>query len=372
MKRRRVVLVFGTRPEAIKMAPVLSALRARADRFEPQVWLTGQHREMLDQVLEVFQITPDLDLELMRPDQSPAEIAAGALEKLAPRLAESPPDALLVQGDTITAFAAALAAFLGRVPVGHVEAGLRSGDRFRPFPEEVNRRLATVVTDFHFAPTAPARDNLLAEGVLDDRIVVTGNTVVDALLQTVRDGYAFEDSVLASLDWSRPVVLITMHRRESFGGPLRTAAEAMREIAQQRPEAQLVFPLHRNPRVRGPMQEILQDQAGVHLVDPLGYREFANLMARATLALTDSGGIQEEAPSLNLPVLVMRDVTERPEGIATGAARLVGTDRDSIVSGTLALLDDPEARQKMGEASNPYGDGRAAERIADALERFLA
>jgi UDP-N-acetylglucosamine 2-epimerase (non-hydrolysing) len=368
----RALLVFGTRPEAIKMAPVWRALRERPGRFAVSVCLTAQHREMLDQVLAAFGIVPDHDLDLMRPDQSPADVAAAAIAGLSARFAADRPDVVLVQGDTISTFAAAFAAYLQRIRVGHVEAGLRSGDRRRPFPEEMSRRLTTVAADFHFAPTERARQNLLRTGVADERIVVTGNTVIDALLQTRRDGYAFQDPVLASLDLSRPTVLVTMHRRESFGGPLRTAAEAMREIAARRPDAQIVFPVHRNPNVRGPMREVLAGEERVHLLDPLGYVEFVHLMARATLALTDSGGIQEEAPTLHLPVLVMREVTERPEGVEAGAARLVGTDRDRIVAEVLRLLDDPEARAAMAAAPNPYGDGRAARRIADALERFLA
>jgi UDP-N-acetylglucosamine 2-epimerase (non-hydrolysing) len=327
---------------------------------------------MLDQVLECFGLEADSDLDLMRSDQSPAEVAASTLEHLTPLIASARPDLVLVQGDTTTTFGAAVAAYLQKVKVGHVEAGLRTGDRYSPFPEEMNRRLTTAASDYHFAPTETARRNLLREGVPEGRIVVTGNTVIDALLQIVREDHVFADPVLRALDYARPVILITMHRRESFGGPLGTAAEAMLAIARARSDVQLVFPVHRNPNVRRPMMEILGGHDRIHLIDPLDYREFAHLMAWSTLALTDSGGVQEEAPSLDLPVLVMRDVTERPEGVEAGAAILVGTDRDRIVTETIRLLDDEEARRRMASARNPYGDGRAAERIADALERFLA
>ncbi len=367
----RVMVVLGTRPEAIKLAPVLEMIRSRP-RFRATVCLTGQHREMLDQVLDHFGITPDIDLALMRPDQTPAGFAAQALEALSDRLGRERPDLVLVQGDTITTFIAAFAAFLARVPVAHVEAGLRTSDRARPFPEEMSRRLTGVVADYHFPPTEGARRNLLAEGIPDARIVVTGNTAIDAILRAADRPHTFGDAALREIDFARPVVLVTMHRRESFGGPLRAAAEAIREIARDRPEASIVFPVHRNPNVRGPMEEILGGEPRIHLIDPVPYGDFVHLMARSAIVLTDSGGIQEEAPSLGIPVLVMRDVTERPEGIAAGVARLVGTDRARIVGETLALIDDPARRRSMVCAANPYGDGRAAERIADALERFLA
>jgi UDP-N-acetylglucosamine 2-epimerase (non-hydrolysing) len=366
----RALLVFGTRPEAIKMAPVAAALRERPDRFEVRLCLTGQHREMLDQVMQAFDLSADVDLGLMRPDQTPADVAAAALHALGGPLEALAPDVVLVQGDTITTFAAAFAAYLRRVPVGHVEAGLRTDDRYRPFPEEMNRRLTTACADWHFAPTEHARRNLLREGIPEAAVVVTGNTVVDALLRTVRRDYVFADPQLRAIDFGRPVVLVTMHRRESFGGPLEEAARAMGDIAAARPDARLVFPVHRNPNVRGPMERLLGGRPGIVLTDPLDYREFVHLMSRATLALTDSGGIQEEAPSLRLPVLVMRDVTERPEAVEAGTSRLVGTSRERIVGETLRLLDDPDGRARM-TASNPYGDGRAAERIADALERVL-
>jgi UDP-N-acetylglucosamine 2-epimerase (non-hydrolysing) len=277
---------------------------------------------------------------------------------------------VLVQGDTITTFAAAFAAYLQKIRIGHVEAGLRTDDRYRPFPEEMTRRLTTACADYHFAPTERARANLLREGIPDAAIVVTGNTVVDALLATVRDDFEFEHPALRALDFERPTILVTMHRRESHGAPLAEAAEAIRLVAAARPRVQVVFPVHRNPNVRGPIERILGGEDRIKLIDPLDYRQFVHLMARSTLTLTDSGGIQEEAPSLHLPVLVLRDVTERPEAVEAGTSRLVGTQRDRIVTETLRLIDDPDERARM-TAVNPYGDGRAAERIVDALEQLL-
>ncbi|MGD8374998.1 MAG: UDP-N-acetylglucosamine 2-epimerase (non-hydrolyzing) [Acidobacteriota bacterium] len=365
------MLAFGTRPEAVKMAPVHRALQGRVGRLRSSLCLTAQHREMLDQVLEVFGLHADRDLDLMRPDQSPADVASAAIAGLSRTFAEERPDLVLVQGDTITTFAAAIAAYLQRIPVGHVEAGLRTGDRHHPFPEEMNRRLTTVAADLHFPPTEAARENLLREGIPPDRIVVTGNTVIDALLEIRSRPHRFRMEALSRIDFSIPTIVVTMHRRESFGGPLRAAAEAMREIARRRENVQLVFPVHRNPNVRGPMEAILGGEERVHLTDPVDYLDFVHLMDRSTLALTDSGGVQEEAPSLDLPVLVMREVTERPEGVAAGASILVGTDRARIVKEVLRLLDDHEARARMATIPNPYGDGRASERIADAVERFL-
>jgi len=370
VSRARVLLVFGTRPEAIKMAPVVTALRRYPERFEAQICLTGQHREMLDQVMEAFALTADVDLDLMRADQSPGGVAAAALGALARPLAELAPDVVLVQGDTITTFAAAFAAYLQKIRVGHVEAGLRTDDRYRPFPEEMTRRLTTACADYHFAPTERARANLLREGIPDAAVVVTGNTVVDALLATVRDDFEFELPALRALDFGRPTVLVTMHRRESHGAPLAEAAEAVRAIAAARPHVQVVFPVHRNPNVRGPIERILGGQDRILLIDPLEYRQFVHLMARSTLALTDSGGIQEEAPSLRLPVLVLREVTERPEAVEAGTSRLVGTRRERIVTETLRLIDDPAERERMTSV-NPYGDGHAAERIVAALDRML-
>ena len=367
----RVLSVFGTRPEAIKMAPVVRALRAAPGRFESLVCVTAQHRTMLDQVLEVFELTADVDLDLMVPGQSPAGIAAGILDRLPELLRRVRPDVVLVQGDTVTTFAAAFAAFLERVPTGHVEAGLRTGDRWQPFPEEMNRVLTTRIAALHFAPTPAARDALLAEGIASSDLYLTGNTVIDALLQTVRADYRFRTPALAALDPARRVVLVTTHRRESFGAPLRSTCAALRELAGRFPELQFVLPVHPNPEVKRVVEELLCDLQGMHLIPPVDYLEFVHLMARADLVLTDSGGVQEEAPSLGKPVLVLREVTERPEGVVAGTAVVVGTDRDRIVSTASELLTSPAAYARMANAVNPYGDGRATERIVAALaDRF--
>jgi UDP-N-acetylglucosamine 2-epimerase (non-hydrolysing) len=367
----RVLSVFGTRPEAIKMAPVVRALRAVPDRFESLVCVTAQHRTMLDQVLEVFELEADADLDLMVPGQSPAGIAAGVLQGLPPLLQRLRPDVVLVQGDTMTTFAAAFAAFLERVPAGHIEAGLRTGNRWQPFPEEMNRVLTTRIAALHFAPTPASREALLSEGVPPADVYLTGNTVIDALLQTVRQDYRFRTPALTALEPGRRVVLVTTHRRESFGAPLRAICTAIRELAGRFPDLQFVLPVHPNPQVKATVEEFLCDLPAMHLIAPVDYLEFVHLLARADLVLTDSGGVQEEAPSLGKPVLVLREVTERPEGVAAGTARVVGTDQARIVAAASELLSSPEAYARMANAVNPYGDGRAGERIATALgERF--
>jgi UDP-N-acetylglucosamine 2-epimerase (non-hydrolysing) len=367
----RVLSVFGTRPEAVKMAPVVRALAARPADFESLVCVSAQHRGLLDQVLEDFALRADFDLDLMRAGQSPAEVASRVLAELPPLLRRVRPDVVLVQGDTTTTFATAFASFLERTPVGHVEAGLRTGNLEQPFPEELNRVLTTRAACLHFAPTEGARTALLAEGVPDADVRVTGNTVIDALLQTVSADYAFRDPVLRGLDARRRVVLVTTHRRESFGAPLGSICAALATLARRRWDCDFVIPVHPNPRVRAALVPALEGRANVHLLEPLGYREFVQLMARAHLILTDSGGIQEEAPALGVPVLVLRETTERPEAVAAGAARLVGTDETAIVRHALELLGDRAAHARMAGARNPYGDGRAAERIAEALlERF--
>jgi UDP-N-acetylglucosamine 2-epimerase (non-hydrolysing) len=367
----RVLSVFGTRPEAIKMAPVVRALQAAPDRFESLVCVSAQHREMLDQVLSVFGLQADFDLDLMTPGQTPAEITARVLEGLPPLLRRVRPDILLVQGDTMTSFAGAFAAYLERIPSGHVEAGLRTGDRWRPFPEEMNRVLTTRLASIHFAPTPQARDQLLAEGVPADDVHLTGNTVIDALLQTVRADYRFRTPALAELDPRRRLVLITTHRRESFGAPLRSTCAAIRELGCRFPDLQFVLPVHPNPKVKSTVEELLRDLPGMHLIDPVDYVEFVHLMARSHLILTDSGGVQEEAPTLGKPVLVLREVTERPEGVAAGTAVVVGTDQARIVAIASELLTSPAAYERMANAVNPYGDGHAAERIVNAIaERF--
>jgi UDP-N-acetylglucosamine 2-epimerase (non-hydrolysing) len=367
----RVLSVFGTRPEAIKMAPVVHALQGSPRQFESVVCVSAQHRAMLDQVLGVFGVRADHDLDLMTAGQLPAEITARVLERLPSLLREIRPDVLLVQGDTMTTFAAAFAAYLERIPSGHVEAGLRTGDRYQPFPEEMNRVMTTRLASIHFAPTAQARAALLAEGVPAGDVHLTGNTVIDALLQTVSESYSFRSPQLVSLDARRRLVLVTTHRRESFGAPLRSTCAAIRDLAQRFPDLQFVLPVHPNPEVKETVERLLCDLPGMYLIEPVDYLEFVHLMNRSYLVLTDSGGVQEEAPSLGKPVLVLREVTERPEGVDAGTAVLVGTDRDRIVQVASELLTSNAAYERMANAVNPYGDGQASGRIVKALrERF--
>ena len=365
----RVLSVFGTRPEAIKMAPVVHQLRARPNRFESLVCVSAQHRDMLDQVLDVFALTADHDLAIMTPGQSPAGVAARVLDRLPPLLREVRPDVLLVQGDTMTTFAASFAAYLERIPSCHVEAGLRTGNRYHPFPEEMNRVLTTRLADLHFAPTTTARDRLLAEGVPADTVLLTGNTVIDALLSTVKPDYQFKTPALAALDPASRLVLVTTHRRESFGAPLRAICAAIVDLVSRFPDIEVVLPVHPNPEVKGTVEAALCDTPRVRLIQPVDYVEFVHLMARAHLILTDSGGVQEEAPSLGKPVLVLRETTERPEGVDAGTAVVVGTDRERIVATASRLLSSHEAYERMANAVSPYGDGRASERIAAALEQ---
>ncbi len=373
-RRVRVLSVFGTRPEAIKMAPVVLRLAAHPG-FEAKVCVTAQHRRMLDSVLEAFAIRPDFDLDVMRERQSLCGIAARVLDGLEPVLARFRPDRVLVHGDTTTTLAAALAAFYHKIPVGHVEAGLRTGDLFAPWPEEANRKLTAVVTDLHFAPTERARRALLAEGVPAERILVTGNTVIDALFLArarLRADPALERAIAARFAFLRPdrrLVLVTGHRRESFGTGFENICRALAELARRNPDVEILYPVHLNPNVHEPVFRILGGLPSVHLIEPVDYLPFVHLMDRAHLVITDSGGIQEEAPSLGKPVLVMREVTERPEAIEAGTVRLVGTDPARILDESERLLRDPAAYRRMANAVNPYGDGRAAERIVAALER---
>ncbi|CAN7339612.1 non-hydrolyzing UDP-N-acetylglucosamine 2-epimerase [Variovorax paradoxus] len=368
----KILLVFGTRPEAIKMAPLVKHLQ-KLPAFETRVCVTAQHREMLDQVLSLFEISPDFDLNLMKPGQDLTDITAGVLRGLKETLAQWRPDAMLVHGDTSTTFAATLAAFYQRIPVGHVEAGLRTGNLYSPWPEEANRKLTSVLARWHFAPTEASRDNLLAEGVAPDTIHVTGNTVIDALLQ-VRDRIE-DDATLQQrfaeqfrfVDLSKRLVLVTGHRRENFGGGFERICEALACIAHAHPDVQVVYPVHLNPRVQEPVYRLLGDVGNVHLIEPLDYLPFVYLMNRSTLILTDSGGIQEEAPSLGKPVLVMRDTTERPEAVAAGTVKLVGTDASRIAAQAHVLLTDAAAYQVMAHAHNPYGEGQASRRIAQTL-----
>jgi len=363
----KTLIIMGTRPEAIKMVPVVRELRRRPEQFLVRVCATAQHREMLDQVFGLFGIVPDIDLALMQPGQTPTQVAARVFEKLEPVLAAERPDWLLAQGDTTTVLAAAIAAHYQRVRVGHVEAGLRSFDRANPFPEEMNRVLTDHASDLHFVPTQQARRNLLHEGFTDATIRVTGNTVIDALLQVVAEPFEPTSEHLSAIrDDSRRMVLVTAHRRESFGEPLLHICSALRDLAA-RGDVRIVYPVHLNPSVWGPVHEALVGVPGITLLPPVDYRTLVWLLQRCTLVLTDSGGIQEEAPSLGKPVLVLREVTERPEGVEAGTARVVGTDAAQIVSEANRLLDDAAIYQNMARAVNPYGDGRAAERIADSL-----
>ena len=366
-RRLRVLSVFGTRPEAVKMAPVVLRLR-QTPGVDSRVCVTAQHREMLDQVLALFDLKPDHDLDLMQPDQSLAELTASVFRGLDPVLQQEQPDWVLVQGDTTTVMATALLAYYHRVRLGHVEAGLRTGDKWRPFPEEINRRVAGVVADLHFAPTDWARANLLREGIPEDRVVVTGNPVIDALQAIVAQPYDETKGPLAGVPADRRLILVTAHRRESFGRPLEDIFSALKRLAETyATRAEILYPVHRNPNVREPAERILGGLPNVRLIDPLDYRDMAHCLQRAFLVLTDSGGLQEEAPALGTPVLVLRQVTERPEGLLAGTARLVGTDPDRIVAEASRLMDDPQAHAAMARAANPYGDGHAAERIVAAL-----
>ena len=367
----RVLCIFGTRPEAIKMAPVIKELKRRSDRFSTVVCVTAQHREMLDQVLSLFQVQPDYDLNLMRDDQSLAGITADALTGLDRVMREVKPQLVLAQGDTTTAMVAALVAFYHRVRVGHVEAGLRTWNRFHPFPEEINRKIADAVCDFHFAPTNGARDNLLREGVDASSILVTGNTVIDALLEVAELPYDWDSGPLNEIPRDRRLILVTAHRRENFGGPLANICAALIEIAERRPDTHIVFPVHLNPNVQRIVYERLKGLSNVSLIEPLDYLPLVHLMKRCYLVLTDSGGIQEEAPGLGKPVAVMREVTERPEGIAARTVKLVGTGTSQIVEATLELLDNAAEYNRMSRAVNPYGDGLASRRIIDFLETSL-
>ncbi|MCS6775072.1 MAG: UDP-N-acetylglucosamine 2-epimerase (non-hydrolyzing) [Chloroherpetonaceae bacterium] len=382
MSVTRVLCVFGTRPDAVKMAPVIKELQRYPDRFTVRIVVTGQHREQLDQVLRAFQITPDHDLEIMQHGQTLAQITTRALEGLDADLQRHPADVCLAQGDTTTTFVAALAAFYHRVPFGHVEAGLRTGNFYDPFPEEMNRRLAGALATWHFAPTPQARDHLLAENVPPERIHVTGNTSIDAL-RMIADGQVQDTGAtfqiigdsnagaLVTLDALLPegtqLILVTTHRRENWGEPMARIGRALAQLATDFPGCVVVVALHRNPVVRQTLVPILSHQERVRLIEPPDYLPFVRLMQRAQLILTDSGGVQEEAPALGVPVLVLRHTTERQEGVDAGTARLVGTDPDTILAEARRLLTDPRAHAAMARAVNPYGDGRAAERIVQVL-----
>jgi len=364
----KILVVFGTRPEAIKMAPLVKLLEKDKD-VDCRVAVTAQHREMLDQVLRLFAISPAYDLDIMQPGQTLFQITVRVLKGLESVYQEEKPGLVLVHGDTTTTFVAALAAFYLQIPVGHVEAGLRTGNKYSPFPEEMNRHLAGVLADMHFAPTPRARENLELENVPPENIFVTGNTVIDALLATVDPKYQFDDPVLKGLDFNRNrVLLVTTHRRENLGGRMREIYLALRDIIEQAPDVEIVFPVHKNPAVRRPVQEVLGGLERVHLIEPLDYRPFVNLMQKCYLVLTDSGGMQEEAPSLGKPVLVLRDTTERPEAVEAGTVKLVGASRERVRDEALRLLRDAEYYRSMAEAVNPYGDGKAGRRILEYIK----
>lgn len=368
----KVMTVFGTRPEAIKMAPVVLELQKHADQIQTIVAVTAQHRQMLDQVLDLFQITPDYDLDIMSQGQTLYDITTKSLMGLKDVLAKEKPDLVLVHGDTTTTFAGALASYYQQVPVGHVEAGLRTGDIYSPFPEEMNRKLTGAIAAIHFAPTATAKANLLKENVNPSHIYVTGNTVIDALMTTVAGDYDFGDD-LKDVDFqNHRVILLTTHRRENLGEPMRHIYKALRRIIEEIPDTEIVFPVHRNPLVRKVVEEELAGVDRIHLIDPMEYEPFANLMSLSSLVLTDSGGIQEEAPSLGKPVLVLRNTTERPEAVEAGTVRLIGTDKNVVYAETKRLLTDQAAYDAMSNAVNPYGDGKASQRIVQAVLHAFA
>ncbi|MED9872697.1 MAG: UDP-N-acetylglucosamine 2-epimerase (non-hydrolyzing) [Eggerthellaceae bacterium] len=361
---KKVMLVFGTRPEAIKMCPLVNELRRRTENFEAIVCVTGQHREMLDQVLKVFDVKPDYDLSIMKPGQTLFNVTSDVLLRIKEIFEDEKPDVVLVHGDTTTSFAAALAAFYLQIPIGHVEAGLRTHNLYSPWPEEFNRQAVDLITNWYFAPTEASRQNLLEEGKKASRIWVTGNTGIDALRTTVRNDYSHPE-----LEWANDskLILITAHRRENLGEPMHRMFRAIRHVMEERPDTKAIYPIHMNPKVRAAAHAELDGFDRLHLIEPLEVLDFHNFLAGSHIILTDSGGIQEEAPSLGKPVLVMRDTTERPEGVAAGTLKLVGTDEDVIYREFSRLLTNDAEYARMSQASNPYGDGHASERIADAL-----
>ena len=367
MIRIKVMTIFGTRPEAIKMAPLVKALE-QCESIESIVCVTAQHREMLDQVLEIFEITPDYDLNIMQQRQSLTGITARVLEGLDEVMKKVCPDIVLVHGDTTTTFAASLAAFYNKIKVGHVEAGLRTFDKYFPYPEEINRKLTGSIADLHFAPTITNKQNLINENVQEDRIFVTGNTVIDALNTTVSGDYTFETEILRKLDYTkRKIILVTAHRRENLGEPLENICNALKALVDQYEDVEIIYPVHLNPAVKETAFAILGDLPRTHLIAPLNVQELHNLMHKSYMVLTDSGGLQEEAPSLGKPVLVLRNETERPEAVEAGTVKVAGVDRDNIFQMASALIEDRVAYDKMAKAVNPYGDGHACERIVKAI-----
>ena len=368
MKKLRLMTVFGTRPEAIKMCPLVLEMHKYPEYIEPIVAVTAQHREMLDQVLELFRIKPDYDLNIMASGQTLYDITTRALNGLKEVIEDAKPDMVLVHGDTTTTFAGALAAFYAQVPVGHVEAGLRTGNKYSPYPEEMNRKLTGSIADMHFAPTSTSKENLLKENVNPEAIMVTGNTVIDALQTTVKANYEFADAEFNKIfARGNRLILMTTHRRENLGEPMRNVYKALRKVLETHSDVEAIFPVHKNPKVREIVQEELGGLERVHLIEPMDYEPFANLMGKVDIVLTDSGGIQEEAPALGKPVLVLRDTTERPEAVDAGTVKLVGTGYEDVLREANLLLDDPAHYKKMAEAANPYGDGKACERIIRAI-----
>ena len=369
-KLKKIAVIFGTRPEAIKMAPVIKELQKYPDIFRPLICVTAQHREMLDEVLKLFAIVPHYDLNIMEDNQSPFEVTAKGLLGVREILEKEKPAMVLVQGDTTTAFAVSLASFYLKIPLGHIEAGLRTNDKYKPFPEEINRQLISVITDLYFVPTQKAKLNLLREGIAKERVFVTGNTVIDALFYVLKKienkkGYHWPFPFLESK--LNRLILVTAHRRESFGKPLKNICYALKKIVKGDKSTTIVYPLHPNPNVQNTVRKILENTERIHLLPPLDYLHFVYLMKRSYLILTDSGGIQEEAPSLGKPILVMRDKTERPEGKEAGVAKLVGTKIDNIVENVEILLNDRKSYERMARAANPFGDGKGAQRIVDIL-----
>lgn len=370
MEKIKLMTVFGTRPEAIKMCPLVLEMRKYPEYIQPIVAVTAQHREMLDQVLDLFGIVPDYDLNIMTSGQTLYDVTTRALMGLKPVMEEAQPDMVLVHGDTTTTFAGALAAFYAQIPVGHVEAGLRTGNKYSPYPEEMNRKLTGAIADMHFAPTGTSKANLLKENVQPENILVTGNTVIDALQTTVHSDYHFADEdfnkVFAT---GHKLILMTTHRRENLGEPMRHVYRALKSVLETHADVEAIFPVHKNPKVREIVNQELGHLSRVHLIEPMDYEPFANLMAKVDIVLTDSGGIQEEAPALGKPVLVLRDTTERPEAVEAGTVKLIGTAYEDVLRETNRLLDDEKHYRSMAEAANPYGDGKACERIIKAILR---
>ena len=372
MNKIKTLIIFGTRPEAVKMAPIVKALKNDEEHFETKICVTAQHRDMLDQVLRIFDIEPDYDLNIFQNGQTLTQITCRALTGLEGVIEEFKPNLILVQGDTTTVFTGALAAFYHGVKIGHVEAGLRSGNLYSPYPEEANRMLTGILTNFHFAPTETSRQNLLREGYDDSKIFITGNTSIDSLKWVINKNYKFEDENLNNIDFeNKKVVLLTAHRRENIGEPMENIFSAVKEAAEKNKNVEVIYPMHLNPKVREIATRVFGNMENVHLIEPLDYLPFTNLMAKCYLVVTDSGGVQEEAPSLGKPVLVVRRETERPEGITAGTAKLVGTDKDTILNELNTLINIEEEYEKMANAVNPYGDGRAAEYIKEAIIRKM-